>query len=55
MKTPDDRPPAPVPARSFAFRLGRFVQAFLLALALLAVVLRLMQLNESLTFRYGGF
>jgi hypothetical protein len=38
-----------------ARRLGRWVQAMVLALLITAVVLRLLQLEQSLAFRYGGF
>jgi hypothetical protein len=44
------------PARpSLAFRLGRFVQAVVLAVAVAAVVMKLLQGDLELTFRYGGF
>ena len=38
-----------------ARRLGRIAQAVVLALLLAAVALRLLQIDESLAFRYGGF
>lgn len=46
-------PPAAGP--SLAFRLGRFVQAVVLAVAVAAVVMKLLQGDLELTFRYGGF
>lgn len=38
-----------------ARRLGRAVQALALAILILAVALRLLQIEQSLAFRYGGF
>jgi hypothetical protein len=44
------------PARpSLAFRLGRFVQAIVLAIAVAAVVMGLLRADLELNFRYGGF
>jgi hypothetical protein len=43
------------PRPSLAFRLGRFVQAIVLAIAVAAVVMGLLRADLELTFRYGGF
>jgi hypothetical protein len=40
---------------SLAFRLGRFVQAIVLAIAVVAIVIGLLRADLELTFRYGGF
>jgi hypothetical protein len=49
-------PPATNLARpSLACQAGRLVQAVVLAVAVAAVALKLLQANLELTFRYGGF
>lgn len=40
---------------SVAFRAGRCLQAALLALVIALVLLRLLQIDDALKFRYGGF
>lgn len=53
-----DLPPKPSGGRdpkSAAFRAGRCLQAALLAVLIAAVVLRLLQIDYALKFRYGGF
>jgi len=43
------------PRPSLPFRLGRFVQAIVLAIAVVAIVIGLLRADLELTFRYGGF